>query len=522
MNMKSCIRKLYAVILSCMIFCSTLQMPVFAAESYGSKDSTNFVFDNTPKPFSMSGNGTNLVIKNAPLLKKYKKICVKFLDGFGNTIEKYYATCDGSNSTSISLSKLKNGKFYLELYVQNSSSGYIEVIKDQLFPIVIKSKKAYFPVPVFFDQNQEIMELQNGYDMSDQVLSSFLKNSSNVQCTDPKIVSLSKEITESCTDDYSKMLAIHDWVCSNIIYHELTEDEIWSNSDFLSASAVLTNKKAVDIGFVNLTTALLRASGIPTKIVAGYSGNAFEKNARTDYLNALMTKYSSSQKSALSAGTNAWNMAYSYSQKRWITLDTYMDAMNGIYKDEKAHPIRHLYFDSTPYTLALDHKVDETTGDNQYQGSSFGKDYMSCEVGDVYTIPACFTIVGADKENMTYASTDNKIATIDYPRITGISPGTAKITVTTTSPKAMRVIYLAYIKPAKATIDCYLDGAYSNVGHEQFLVNEGSMLSAPPNPTRKGYTFTGWYTRSVGPQKIEFPIKVTSRMAIYAQWKKNS
>lgn len=51
---------------------------------------------------------------------------------------------------------------------------------------------------------------------------------------------------------------------------------------------------------------------------------------------------------------------------------------------------------------------------------------------------------------------------------------------------------------------------------KSFTYNSNITL---PTPTRKGYTFLGWYTASSGGTKLTTSYKVTSSIIIYAQWK---
>ena len=49
-------------------------------------------------------------------------------------------------------------------------------------------------------------------------------------------------------------------------------------------------------------------------------------------------------------------------------------------------------------------------------------------------------------------------------------------------------------------------------------VNEGSTVSKPSNPTKKGYTFVGWQLNG---KDYNFSTKVTSNITLVAKWEKN-
>ena len=49
-----------------------------------------------------------------------------------------------------------------------------------------------------------------------------------------------------------------------------------------------------------------------------------------------------------------------------------------------------------------------------------------------------------------------------------------------------------------------------------------SVINEEPIPTRKGYTFLGWYFESDFINKVTFPYEVTQNITLYAKWEKNT
>lgn len=505
--------KLTVAILCCVLICSTLYIPVFAADTSGGEKLTTFTFDNSANPFTISAVDNTLVITNAPAINHLEKLMITFKDCFDKTIKNFYATRDASGGASVDLSSFKNGKYYMQLFTEKKGGGYISILKDKLFPVIITNKAASFPIPVFYDENQRVMAAQKSNTDSQEVLDFYLKESTDVQSTDPKIVELSNTITASCTDDYGKILAVHDWVCSNI-YYDLDALEVMHEEEYYSALYTMKHKRSICAGYANLTAALLRAAGIPTKIVAGYGGDAFNA-VKEEFM-----EYSDADEN------HGWNMAYCSSQNRWITLDTTWDSAGNVYENEafgKRQPIGHLYFDPTPYALALDHRVDEATGDNQFQDEGTALGYILLEAGKTFKVPDCYSISGVRDDDLSYESSDPSVATVKFPKIKGITIGTAKISVVITDEdtgnKYSSVVYVIYVTPPKATIVYNLTGDYSSDITERLRMQKGYVLSTPPSPTRKGYKFKGWKD-DLG-KTYKFPLTVKEDTVLYADWVKD-
>lgn len=52
--------------------------------------------------------------------------------------------------------------------------------------------------------------------------------------------------------------------------------------------------------------------------------------------------------------------------------------------------------------------------------------------------------------------------------------------------------------------------------------SSGTSVSAPSSPTKKGYTFGGWYTTSSLTTKVSWPMKLDGNKTFYAKWTKSS
>jgi len=161
----------------------------------------------------------------------------------------------------------------------------------------------------------------------------FLLPGKNVESDSPKIVELATNIVSGLKTDMEKTRAIHDWVANNIAY----DTKAYYKNDFreLSALETLQGKKAICSGYANLTAALNRAIGIPTKVVGG-------------------TAWDSSKKANSNPSGHAWNE--SYVDGTWIAEDTTWDAGAIDSYSKKFHfDLSHKYFNPNMSKFTDDH-----------------------------------------------------------------------------------------------------------------------------------------------------------------------
>ena len=148
---------------------------------------------------------------------------------------------------------------------------------------------------------------------------------------------------------YTKMMAVHDFVASEIAYdtNALINNCVQRQDN--SALATLRWGKGVCQGYTNLSIALLRVLGIPAMQVACYAlgvgtngGWDQPQNRNTLEANHVLTA--------------------AFINHRWclmdITWDSDLEFKGGIRKEITGCGISHRYFDMTPTMLSLTHKLN--------------------------------------------------------------------------------------------------------------------------------------------------------------------
>jgi len=170
----------------------------------------------------------------------------------------------------------------------------------------------------------------------DKTLANLRLPSRDIQSNDPEIAALAKTITNGKNSDYEKARAIHQWVAGNIWYNYDRLDGIFDKDavslegeESWASTYVLRNKRGVCEGYAHLTAALLRAVGIPAKLIAGSGGG----------------------------DGHSWNEAYA--DARWINIDTTWDSKNR-YENGKFSPKQapgNQWFDVPDNEFSKTHKI---------------------------------------------------------------------------------------------------------------------------------------------------------------------
>lgn len=170
----------------------------------------------------------------------------------------------------------------------------------------------------------------------------------------PEVRAQSNAICAGLSTDMEKLLAIHDWVCANIYYDmdnfsgavvPMPDDLTDSSLFHYAARGVLKNRRAVCMGYAELTEDLLQAQGIPCITVDGYALGIGSPGEWTESLLAKPEAYN-----------HAWNEVWV--DGRWLIVDTTWDAGGsygaGQFRDG---PTRYTYFDPSLEVFSSDHRT---------------------------------------------------------------------------------------------------------------------------------------------------------------------
>lgn len=232
----------------------------------------------------------------------------------GETIGKQYITIS-TGAPVYKFSEVKeafgDGSYYIQIYYLGyNASGKLTYkgycTKRQGIKIKKTGNKAVLLEPEPYQSNLKLFQART---KSSNALAYYLEAENWVDCDNSAIKAKALEITRGITNDYDKVKEVYTWVADNI----------WYDSDGLSngingvanteyiASEVLKSKKGVCQSYANISAALLRAVGIPTRVITGYGMGIGTNGVWTD------TIFKGER-------NHAWNE--SYVDGRWVIFDT--------------------------------------------------------------------------------------------------------------------------------------------------------------------------------------------------------
>ena len=299
-------------------------------------------------PQSIRLDGETLILQGIPDTENYRYIMlhVAGLNGAEVYKETSHRTADGSVSFFL-WSVKETGRFKISMYSNSERSGeyasFLEVHAEKTQDSWKFSRSPVYEANVRFAQDEG---------SSAEALAYYLRPSRHIQSDDTEIRETAERIVSSFTEPYEKTLAIHDWV-SDSIFYDYDEFHGLAKGDS-SALGTLHARRSVCEGYANLTCALLRAAGIPAKVVSGY---ALGVSGGTEFPSSILAGTGESN--------HAWNEAFI--NGRWIILDTTWDSGNKYEHrkiTERLGCKSHRYFDISREFLAQNHAV---TDSNNYR-----------------------------------------------------------------------------------------------------------------------------------------------------------
>lgn len=330
----------------------------------------------------------------------------------------------------------------------------------------------------------------------------YMRVSTNIQVSDrayPSVGDIVNAAVKKCSketdgSDYEKALWLHDWLLQQLDYdHSLK----WS-----SAESALTRKLGTCQAYESAYSKLLTAAGITNAETRDtYDGHTW----------------------------NAMKL-----DGKWYQVDcTWDDTKDNYYNFDPTH----LYFGLTDELMALAHN-----GHNKiYMASGYGT--RSTSLADNYFVrngdAAKWARAYADRiqKNLNAGKTKFEVSTDNAsypPSISGIQngiiayalnqmtwkAGSKKVTLRVAGASTKLSSTAKYTDTVKRVRIAFApNGGRVSSGSKTVIC--GKTYGALPAPTRRGYTFAGWYTAKSGGSRIgsSSVVRTTRNQTLYARWK---
>ena len=330
----------------------------------------------------------------------------------------------------------------------------------------------------------------------------YMRVSTNIQVSDrayPSVGDIVNAAVKKCSketdgSDYEKALWLHDWLLHQLDYdHSLK----WS-----SAESALTRKLGTCQAYESAYSKLLTAAGITNAETRDtYDGHTW----------------------------NAMKL-----DGKWYQVDcTWDDTKDNYYNFDPTH----LYFGLTDELMALAHN-----GHNKiYTPSGYGT--RSTSLADNYFVrngdAAKWARAYADRiqKNLNAGKTKFEVSTDNAsypPSISGIQngiiayalnqmtwkAGSKKVTLRVAGASTKLSFTAKYTDTVKRVRIAFApNGGRVSSGSKTVIC--GKTYGALPAPTRRGYTFAGWYTAKSGGSRIgsSSVVRTTRNQTLYARWK---
>ena len=117
----------------------------------------------------------------------------------------------------------------------------------------------------------------------DQSLQECLQPQNDVNCDSPIVIETAERLTQHCSDDWSKVYAIYDYMVNEFAYDYIQINDSYTGYQDDAATLIL-RKVAICEGLGNTFTALCRAADVPAAVSFGIGGDADELVMADDYI----------------------------------------------------------------------------------------------------------------------------------------------------------------------------------------------------------------------------------------------
>lgn len=244
------------------------------------------------------------------------------------------------------LPDLRDGEYRLDFCRDSHNGSHCMQMLNQHGAIILRHKGfswSFLISPVFTGNKQKFIDQSSDY-LAQIALS---QASHDMQSDDCDILDLAFRIVKNKAGNYEKVLALHDWVASNIYYDydALIDGSYRTNPS--DAISVLRIKRTVCQGYACLLVALIRAIGIPAKLFPCFALGESTSVGGWDNPDNM---------------NNTFNhvIVEAFVEGRWVLIDPTWDSnnefRNGEFHISCSTAISRAFFDCTLAFISITHR----------------------------------------------------------------------------------------------------------------------------------------------------------------------
>ena len=204
-------KRIVGVIIAFLLMLTLMPLQADAADSASSLYLTN----NPNERIRLIFGYDQITIASLPDTNAFSTILLKVVDLNGAVIISQALTRKSDGSTTIALSRLSNGNYFLELYFSTTTKSFTSYIHGNQLRFNWNDKSGAFLQSPTYERNKKQYEAGR---TDRAILAHYITATNVIQSTNAEIMRLAQEITSGITNDYDKALALHDWVGENIWY----------------------------------------------------------------------------------------------------------------------------------------------------------------------------------------------------------------------------------------------------------------------------------------------------------------
>ncbi len=299
------IQRTAAVLLLISILALTGTGQTFAAEDQFALNASGLF------PEKLETQEEHLFVRGIPDLPGYRFVRMRVFDEGGQAVLDIIQPRSSTGDAAFDLSSLDAGEYFLSLSHSSWKDTSFTADFSQAVRLSRDAENTRFlrsPAWVYNESASETASPQQ------EALDFYLRPSAGIQSDDPRIKARAASLSDGLSGEGEKAKAIHDWVCCSICYDYDAYYGRVPHGD-CSAAEVFQSRRSVCAGYANLTTALLRAAGIPARKISGFTtGTSSPDWPRETYDGTLREV------------NHAWCEAYYGGH--WAVLDTTWDSCN--------------------------------------------------------------------------------------------------------------------------------------------------------------------------------------------------